>query len=196
MFIKFKINPFELTFQRLNDKVNLKEFKNVSKRRIEMVNHCDFYEYRSALLSGKDWCLYRNQEISRDVYKEYCEYYSSSKNCPFKMKGSSTGCFLTTACVRTRNLPDDCYELECLRGFRDSYVAGLANGQEIIKEYYDIAPKIIESIYKRSDADSIFRELFEELVEPCVYYIERNQNEAAYALYERTVLNLKNTFLM
>ena len=53
-------------------------------------------------------------------------------------------CFLTTACVEAENLSDDCYELNTLRNFRDSYVRGLPEGDAIISEYYDIAPKIIE----------------------------------------------------
>ncbi len=162
-----------------------------------MTNHCDFYEYRSSWLSGKDWCRYRDQEVSREVYKEFCEYASSSKNCPFKTSSSSssTVCFLTTACVAAKNLPDDCYELETLRGFRDSYIKGLANGEKIIKEYYDIAPKIIDAIEKEPNAECIFKKLFEELVQPCVHYIEQNQNEMAYALYEKTVLKLKEKYL-
>ena len=160
-----------------------------------MANHCDYYEYRSTLFSGKDWCIYRDQEISRDVYREYCEYYSSSKNCPFRKSSSSTGCFLTTACVAAKNLPDDCYELETLRGFRDSYIKELANGEKLIKEYYDIAPKIIEAIEKEPDVDCIFKKLFEKLVQPCVHYIEQGQNETAYVLYEKTVISLKEKYL-
>ena len=160
-----------------------------------MANHCEFYEYRSSWLSGKDWCRYKEQEVSQEVYKKYCEYYSDSKNCPFKTSSSSTTCFLTTACVAAKNLPDDCYELETLRSFRDSYVKELENGEEIIKEYYDIAPKIIEAIEQEPDTDYIFKKLFEELVQPCVHYIEQRQNEKAHALYEKTVLKLKEKYL-
>ena len=160
-----------------------------------MANHCDFYEYKSSFFSGGHWCVLKDKEISSDVYKQFCEYASSAKNCPFRRKDSSSDCFLTTACVAAKNLPDDCYELETLRSFRDSYVKGLANGEEIIKEYYDIAPKIIEAIEQEPDTECIFKKLFEELVQPCVHYIEQNQNEMAYALYEKTVLKLKEKYL-
>ena len=160
-----------------------------------MANHCDFYEYKSSFFSGGHWCVLKDIEISSDVYKQFCEYASSAKNCPFRRKDSSSDCFLTTACVVAKNLPDDCYELKTLRAFRDSYIKGLANGEEIIKEYYDIAPKIIEAIEQEPDTDYIFKKLFEELVQPCVRYIEENQNEMAYALYEKTVLKLKEKYL-
>lgn len=160
-----------------------------------MANHCDFYEYKSSFFSGGHWCVLKDKEISSDVYKQFCEYASSAKNCPFRRKDSSSDCFLTTACVVAKNLPDGCYELKTLRGFRDSYIKGLPNGEEIIKEYYDIAPKIIDAIEKEPNADCIFRKLFEELVQPCVHYIEQRQNEMAYALYEKTVLKLKEKYL-
>ena len=160
-----------------------------------MANHCDFYEYKSSLFSAGHWCFLKDKEISSDVYKQFCEYASSAKNCPFRRKDSSSDCFLTTACVVAKNLPDDCYELKTLRAFRDSYIKGLANGEEIIKEYYDIAPKIIDAIEKEPNADCIFKKLFEELVQPCVHYIEQRQNEKAHALYEKTVLKLKEKYL-
>ena len=160
-----------------------------------MANHCDFYEYKSSFFSGGHWCVLKDKEISSDVYKQFCEYASSAKNCPFRRKDSSSDCFLTTACVVAKNLPYDCYELKTLRGFRDSYIKGLANGEEIIKEYYDIAPKIIDAIEKEPNADCIFKKLFEELVQPCVHYIEQRQNEKAHALYEKTVLKLKEKYL-
>lgn len=160
-----------------------------------MANHCDFYEYKSSLFSAGHWCVLKDKEISSDVYKQFCEYASSAKNCPFRRKDSSSDCFLTTACVVAKNLPDDCYELKTLRAFRDSYIKGLANGEEIIKEYYDIAPKIIDAIEKEPNADCIFKKLFEELVQPCVHYIEQKQNEKAHALYEKTVLKLKEKYL-
>jgi len=161
-----------------------------------MANHCEFYEYRSSWLSGKDWCRYKEQEVSQEVYKKYCEYYSDSKNCPFKTSSSSTTCFLTTACVAAKNLPDDCYELETLRSFRDSYVKELENGEEIIKEYYNIAPKIIEAIEAEGNSTAIFNQLYDKLVIPCVQYIEDDKKDEAYELYTMTVVTLKEKYLM
>ena len=61
-----------------------------------MANHCDFYEYKSSLFSAGHWCVLKDKEISSDVYKQFCEYASSAKNCPFRRKDSSSDCFLTT----------------------------------------------------------------------------------------------------
>lgn len=162
-----------------------------------MANHCEFYEYRSSFLSGKDWCNLTNEEVSRETYKTYCEYYSSSKDCP-RMRESghgSSSCFLTSACVWAKNLPDNCQELETLRKFRDSYVMGLPNGNEIIKEYYEVAPKIVSAIEQRPDSTSIFKQMYEKLVLGCVKLIEARENEDACRLYQNSLLRLKKEFL-
>ena len=161
-----------------------------------MANHCDFYEYKSSFFSGGHWCVLKDKEISSDVYKQFCEYASSAKNCPFRRKDSSSDCFLTTACVVAKNLPDDCYELKTLRGFRDSYIKGLPNGEEIIKEYYNIAPKIIEAIEAEGNSTAIINQLYDKLVIPCVQYIEDDKKDEAYELYTMTVVTLKEKYLM
>ena len=46
--------------------------------------------------------------------------------------GGSGGCYLTTACVVAKNLPDDCEELTALRNFRDTYLRNHENGEEDI----------------------------------------------------------------
>lgn len=157
-----------------------------------MSNYCDFYEYRSG---SRHWCLRKDKEISRDTYLEFCSYASSSKKCPLN-KGEDSSCFITTACIKAKNLPDDCYELETMRKFRDGYVRSLPNGDAVIKEYYDIAPKIVEAIGKEPNGDEIFKDLYTKLVVKCVRYIEKNQNEEAYDVYQNTVSRLKQEYVL
>lgn len=160
-----------------------------------MANHCDFYEYKSGFLTGKHWCCLKDKEISTDTYREFCEYISSAKKCPFRREHNTSDCFISTACAKAKNLPDDCYELETLRKFRDNYMKKMPNGEQKVKEYYDIAPKIVKAVEKNLESDCIFEELFKELVHPCVNYIEQGQNGQAYILYEKTVLMLKDKYL-
>ena len=42
-----------------------------------MAKKCDYYVDDH----GKDWCILKKGEISRDTYKEYC-YYDERKKCP------------------------------------------------------------------------------------------------------------------
>jgi len=105
------------------------------------------------------------------------------------------GCFLTTACVEARNLPDDCYELETLRKFRDDYVKHLPGGKGIIEEYYEIAPRIIEEIEGTIHSAEIFEELYENLVRKSVRLIDFGHYQEAFENYRSTVKELKDKYL-
>lgn len=95
----------------------------------------------------------------------------------------SSGCFLTTACVQTLGLPDDCAELTALRQFRDSYVLSTEEGQAEIREYYAVAPGIVRAISSRPDANRIYWCIYENLITPCVRLIQQGALASAYQLY-------------
>lgn len=79
-------------------------------------------------------------------YIRYGDY--SDRRIAYNMTESSlgSGCFITTACIESRGLPVDCYELETLRKFRDNWVSKHENGPAEIGIYYEIAPKIVEKL--------------------------------------------------
>ena len=104
-------------------------------------------------------------------------------------------CFLTTACVEARNLPDDCYELTTLRNFRDTYVQDLPEGKAIIGEYYDIAPRIIEKINSSKNSLSIYENLYDRLVQKSIELIELGRKKQAFENYRNIVRELKKNYL-
>ena len=63
------------------------------------------------------------------------------------MRGSyeekKDGCFLTKL-AHYKGFSDNCYELQQLRIFRDSYVVNLPNSKNILKKYYSEAPVIVK----------------------------------------------------
>ena len=122
--------------------------------------------------------------------KRYGSRYSGTD----KNKASDDGCFLTSACVAVKGLRDDCPELQILRAYRDTYLALRENGRADIEEYYAVAPRIVRGINARPDAESVWSELYERLVLPCVTLIRNGENEAAYRLYKETTLGLKTKF--
>lgn len=133
--------------------------------------------------------------------KGYCEYYKEyrwpdSNTCShFEGESGSGGCYLTTACTASRNLPDNCHELETLRSFRDTYLISLENGKEEISEYYKVAPQIVEAINKRENACGIWNDLYNDMVLPCVELIENHRNEEAYIKYKEISLDLKEKYM-
>jgi len=105
------------------------------------------------------------------------------------------GCFLTTACVEARNLPDDCYELQTLREFRDNYVRNLPNGEDTIREYYEIAPRIIKRINDTANPAKIFETMYERLVQKSIKLIETGRKTEAFENYRTIVRELKREYL-
>ena len=101
-------------------------------------------------------------------------------------------CFLTSACIRARGLPDDCEELTVLRSYRDTYLRNRAGGEEAIRKYYEIAPGIVARINRRSDAGSIWNSVYEDTIIPCVAMIKENRMEDAFELYSSCALRLES----
>ncbi|MBN2487714.1 MAG: DUF4157 domain-containing protein [Methanosarcinaceae archaeon] len=104
-------------------------------------------------------------------------------------------CFLTTACIEAKGLPDDCKELTVLRNFRDGYMNNIDGGMEMIKEYYDIAPKIVRNIYASNEAKKEFVSLYGD-IEKCVDLIEKDKNSEAIKIYRQMVLRLKVKWIL
>lgn len=103
-------------------------------------------------------------------------------------------CFISTACVVARGLPDDCRELAVLRRFRDE-LSRSEPGRTAVQEYYRDAPEIVASIDASPDPGSVYRDLYEGLVRRCVGLIERGRPRAAFDTYRRIVHELKQTYV-
>lgn len=100
-------------------------------------------------------------------------------------------CFLTTACVEARGLPDDCYELTTLRAFRDGYLRRLPDGEAMIREYYDIAPKIVAALQRDPRFHERADDLYERLVLGAIRLIEAGKEHDALAHYRAIVNELR-----
>jgi len=107
----------------------------------------------------------------------------------------STGCFITSACIKAAGLPDDCEELTTLRWFRDHYMKNVPSGAEDIQEYYRIAPKIVSAINCRDDADSVWKRIYQNLIQSCVRLIKAGDYSKTYELYKRYTLRMKELYL-
>ncbi len=97
-------------------------------------------------------------------------------------KKGKKGCFITSACVEARGLPDDCEELATLRGFRDGYLSRIEGGQGLIELYYSLAPAILAEIKAREDAAGVLKGLY-AVIRTCVEDVRRGRNDRALATY-------------
>lgn len=113
---------------------------------------------------------------------------------PKKKMDKSKGCYLSTACIEARNLPDDCHELQVLRKFRDGFVSETLEGRELVKEYYEIAPRIVEAVHDTGYENEILTELYSEIKE-IVSMIDRKKNSDAFRHYCEMTQRLKKQYL-
>jgi len=122
------------------------------------------------------------------------------KNTIRKRKGyyqtkSDSGCFITSACIRSKGLPDDCYELQVLRNFRDTYITSNERGMKLINEYYRPAPLIVQRINNLNNANEIYSELYCK-IKKAVSLIDHKMYSAAFEFYCNLVRDLKKDYLV
>ena len=101
-------------------------------------------------------------------------------------------CFLTSACVFYKGLPDNCSELQILRNFRDGYMANSAYGKSLINDYYEVGPKTVQAIYNHPQKAEIFEFIYNKLVLKSVSLIKRNEYELAMEYYKIFTEKLRN----
>lgn len=97
--------------------------------------------------------------------------------------GGAGGCFITTACVEHRGLPDDCVELQTLRKYRDALVEDDDRFRSKVLEYYRKAPLIIQGIERTGDSASIYDDLYQNMIQPCVAFLDEGKVDEAKSVY-------------
>lgn len=93
-------------------------------------------------------------DTSKEAEKEWKSYDAgyrdgrddsdNSRSSDSSSSSSTGGCYLTTACVEHKGLPDTCEELSVLREYRDTYLKN--TNPEAIRHYYRIAPRIVDAV--------------------------------------------------
>jgi len=104
-------------------------------------------------------------------------------------------CFITTATCETLGKPDDCYELNLFREFRDNWLKEQHDGKELIKEYYEVAPQIVSSINRQIERKRIYCDIWEEYLCDCLAMIENGDYQACKEKYTGMVRNLGRQYL-
>ena len=104
-------------------------------------------------------------------------------------------CYITTAVCESQGKADDCYELELLRAYRDGYLLSTKDGADLVKEYYNIAPTIVNRIRRTGEAGKVYAEIWEQYLSPCVRLIEEGKPEACRERYMAMVYDLKGRYM-
>ena len=150
----------------------------------------EIYAYRSEESIGKFL-----KENGLDPEKYYDKPAGATPDKPVCPRGSGGGCYLSTACIAAKGLPDDCEELTVLRNYRDSYLLQREGGAKDIARYYKTAPAIVNSIDALPSSKEIWLDLYETLVRPCVECIKQGKTEEVYEKYKSITLELEAKYL-
>ena len=144
-------------------------------------------------VGGGSQC-YPCNPCSPDQLNQGSQCYPCNPCSPDQLTGGSNtsgGCFISSACVNSLNLPDDCSQLQTLRRFRDERMQVDPAFASLVEEYYCIAPPMVQQIDAGEDAANIYSQLYDSLVQPCVQLIEQGNQDDAIALYLKIVRQLR-----
>ena len=130
------------------------------------------------------------REAGNEDAKEYIDEIYSERN-----NNSSGGCFITTAVCDSFGKADDCYELTAFRNFRDNWLVNQSDGENLIAEYYEVAPKIVEKINSLSNSAEIYKNIWRDYLSNCLKFIEVGENSKCKKIYVDMVNTLKEKFL-
>lgn len=167
----------------------------------------DGFDYEEARLdvldNGGDPDELEGSEAHRDEYlkkmglhpEDYKSHSSRSSQREEPERKADEGCYVTTACIRAKDLPDDCEELAVLRTYRDAYIQERPGGPEDVQTYYRYAPEIVAAVEERPDAGRIWSGVYRDMVHPCVKMIRGGEYEKVYALYKDYTLRLYQTYV-
>lgn len=114
--------------------------------------------------------------------------------CCGPKSGSSGGCYLTTACVRAKGLPDNCAELQALRRLRDEFLMPTEFGRKAVAEYYETAPAIVEAIQACEEAHAVWEGVYREVAETASL-VEVGDYDRAFERYQQLTRRLQVEYL-
>ncbi len=103
-------------------------------------------------------------------------------------------CYVTTAVCESRNQDDNCYELSLLRNYRDNILAKEEGGEEIIHQYYNVAPTIVKRINRLDNSKEVYDSLYRNYILNCIKCIENKDYDECKQTYIKMVSELKSKY--
>ena len=73
--------------------------------------------------------------------------------------------------------------------------AAWEDGQALVKEYYNIAPTIVNRINRQDNAEEIYGGIWDSWLSGCVHLIEAGEKEACREKYMDMVYELKERYM-
>ena len=131
---------------------------------------------------------------NEDEVEEVNELLKTVEQLKNGVQQKKEGCFITTAVCGTLGKLDDCYELTMFRDFRDKWLIHQVGGENLINEYYDIAPKIVYRIDQLSNDEKIYREIWDNYLVECLNCLEHKRFLRCKEKYIEMMIDLKKKY--
>lgn len=125
----------------------------------------------------------------------YNTTYQRTEQTSYSSSSSDSSCFLTTATCRVMGYEDDCEVLQSFRHFRDHILLAQSEGEKLVGEYYQVAPRILEKIDARANSQAIYQSMWDNYIKPGYDLLQAGHHQEAKALYIKLVTTLMKTYL-
>lgn len=133
----------------------------------------------TSMPDGRNWVFSTLAQLEKDMAADLPPRKAVPKSTP----SGGTGCLATIATVGLLGLPDNCWELETFRKFRDETLALSQKGQGVVENYYQRGRAIVEGINQRADAPRIWLKTYWLGVLPLALLIKMGLRKPALANY-------------
>ena len=140
------------------------------------------------------------EAFNKELNRQWLERYPKQIWSPGDYEVIASGfrkfkwCFITTATCASEGKPDDCAELTAFRAFRDGWLTE-HGGEDLIAEYYDIAPGIVTCIELCDDSAERYAEIRERWLAPCYRALREGRMRDCRDRYVDMVRTLEQRYL-
>lgn len=90
-------------------------------------------------------------------------------------------------------MPDNGYELNTLRNYRDTYLAASSNGKNLIQQYYKVSPEIVSLVNKDAEKKTVYAFIYKKVLAACSE-IEKKNYKLAKTIYVNLVKSLMQRY--
>lgn len=193
---QFLINMAEELARSAKEQLDAQPKKNAKEKLAADLNMCLVAYTIPAILETKNESA---KPFSEEVLASWKKHFPKTnlKAADFEQINSGFErkfCYITTAVCQTLGKPDDCYELNLFRSYRDNYLMKREDGEALVHEYYDLAPTIIKHINRHRDSEDIYKKIWKHYLSPCLTLIENGQNEECMDLYISMVRDMQTKY--
>lgn len=151
---------------------------------------CDYLEIGGGIFTEYR-CKYSRQALDARTAQDICSTNRYMDCADYK---NASGCFITTAVCLSLGKPDNCEELSVMRSFRDEWLRRQPDGEDLIADYYNTAPGIVERIDREPDRRNIYKAVYEDYILPCVKHAQAEDYAESKRIYISMVNTLKERY--